>query len=343
MEVAEEDRDKTCFICPFGKFRFCRMPFGLTNAPSVFQRLMDSVLMGCMDFARVYIDDILVVSSSWREHLGHLEWLFEVLKSEGLTCKRSKCCFGRVKLEFLGHVVGGGRINVAEARVRAIRDHPRPRTRKQLRAFLGMVGYYRRFIRNFHRWSSVLTPSTSRNAARVVGWMSQMTEAFKGLRCELSVSVSLCVPCTSDSFVLECDACATGIGAVLAVSRGEELVPVAFFSRQLRGVQTKYGAQELEGLALVEAIEHFAFYLYLRKFVVVTDHKSLETLKTAQQRNRNQYRWALKLAEFEFEIYYRPGRQNGVADCLSCCHGDEEFDSAEVVLQQNDEGEDVGG
>ena len=170
-----------------------------------------------------------------------------------------------------------------------------------------------------------------------------MTEAFKGLRCELSVSVSLCVPCTSDSFILECDACATGIGAVLSVSRGEELVPVAFFSRQLRGAQTKYGAQELEGLALVEAIEHFAFYLYLRKFVVVTEHKSLETLKTAQQRNRRLYRWALKLAEFKFEIHYRPGRQNGVSDCLSRCHGDEEFDSAEVVLQQNDGGEDVGG
>ncbi len=141
VEVDVADRDKTCFICPFGKYKFIRMPFGLTNAPSVFQRLMDSVLVDCMDFARVYIDDILVVSSSWEEHVVHLRKLFGVLKVAGLTCRRSKCCFGKVKLEFLGHVVGGGVINVPEARVRAIREHPLPRTRKQLRAFLGMVAY----------------------------------------------------------------------------------------------------------------------------------------------------------------------------------------------------------
>ncbi len=181
---------------PFGKFRFVRMPFGLTNAPSVFQRLMDSVLVDCMDFSRVYIDDILVVSGSWGEHLGHLRRLFEVLETEGLTCRRSKCVFGRVKLEFLGHIVGDGVINVPEARVRAIRVHPRPKSRKQLRAFLGMVGYYRRFIKDFHRWSSVLTPSTSRNTARVVEWTSQMTEAFEGLKCELAgVSFTMCAMC----------------------------------------------------------------------------------------------------------------------------------------------------
>ncbi len=195
VEVAEEDRDKTCFVCPFGKFRFVRMPFGFTNASSVFQGLMDSVLVDCMDFARVYIDDILVVSGCWGEHLGHLRWLFEVLETEGLTCRRSKCVFGRVKLEFLGHIVGDGVINVPEARVRAIREHPRPKSSKQLRVFLGTVGYYRRFIKDFHRWTSVLTPSMSRNAARVMGWISKMTEAIEGLKRELCVSVSLCAMC----------------------------------------------------------------------------------------------------------------------------------------------------
>ncbi len=185
--------------------------------------------------------------------------LFEVLKEAGLTVKRKKCSFGRVKLEFLGHVIGGGVINVPEARVKAIREHPLPRTRKQLRAFLGLIGFYRKFIKEYHRWSSALTPSTSRNAAGVVEWTSQMMEAFRGLRDQLSSSVCLIVPCVSDVFVVESDASATGIGAVLSVRRNDELLPVAFFSRQLKGTQCRYSAQELDGLALYESIRHFGF------------------------------------------------------------------------------------
>ncbi len=132
VKVAEEDRDKTCFVCPFGKFRFRRMPFGLTKAPSVFQRLMDEVLVDCMEFASVYIDDILVVSLNWELHLGHLRLLFSVFRDAGLTCKAVKCCFGKRKLEFLGHWIGGGVVSVLEARVRAIKEHPLPKTRKQL-------------------------------------------------------------------------------------------------------------------------------------------------------------------------------------------------------------------
>lgn len=130
VEVDEEDRDKTCFICPFGKFRFRRMPFGLTNAPAVFQRLMDEVLVDCVEFSKVYIDDILVVSKDWNEHLCHLRKLLGVLRDAGLTCKRSKCSFGKKTLEFLGHQIGGGRISVPEARVEAIKKHPIPKTRK---------------------------------------------------------------------------------------------------------------------------------------------------------------------------------------------------------------------
>ncbi len=114
--------------------------------------------MDCGDFANVYIDDILVVSRNWKEHLGHVRKLLLTLWEAGLTCKRSKCCFGIRSLEFLGHQVGGGTISVPAARVRAIRDHPRPKTRRQLRAFLGLVGYCRCFIAGFHRWSSILTP-----------------------------------------------------------------------------------------------------------------------------------------------------------------------------------------
>ncbi len=338
--VEESDRDKTCFVCPFGKYRFRRMPFGLTNAPSVFQRLMEEVLVGCEDCARVYIDDILVVSDSWNSHLGHLQRVLEALKEAGLTCKRSKCSFGRRTLEFLGHQLGGGMISVPEARVEAIKNHPLPRTRKQLRGFLGLVGFYRRFIPGLHQWSSVLTPHTSTAMSGVVSWTSLMLDAFHALCNVLSVSVRLCVPCVSDVFVLESDASSTGIGAVLSVVRNEEKLPVAFFSKQLRGAQMNYSAQELEGLGVYEAIRHFAYFLYGRRFTVVTDHKGLVNMRQGKQENRRIYNWCLKLSMYDFVIVYRAGNENVVADDLSRCHG--EKDISDRVTQLMEEGGDVG-
>ncbi len=338
--VEERDRDKTCFVCPFGKYRFRRMPFGLTNAPSVFQRLMDEVLADCRDCANVYIDDILVVSEDWTRHLVHLERVFEALRSNGLTCKRSKCSFGRRTLEFLGHQLGGGMISVPEARVEAIKNHPLPRTRKQLRGFLGLVGFYRRFIPGLHQWSSVLTPHTSTAMSGVVSWTSSMLNAFHALCNALSVSVRLCVPCVSDVFVLESDASSTGVGAVLSVVRNEEKLPVAFFSKQLRGAQANYSAQELEGLGIYEAIRHFAYFLYGRKFTVVTDHKGLVNIRNGKQENRRIYNWCLKLSMYDFEIVYRAGVENVVADDLSRCHG--EADTGERGTHLLKEGGDVG-
>ncbi len=336
----EDDRDKTCFVCPFGKYRFRRMPFGLTNAPSVFQRLMDEVLVDCREWANVYIDDILVVSEDWGLHLVHLERVLEALRKNGLTCKRSKCSFGRRTLEFLGHQLGGGSISVPEARVEAIRNHPLPRTRKQLRGFLGLVGFYRRFIPGLHQWSSVLTPHTSTAMPGVVSWTSSMLDAFHALCNQLSVSVRLCVPCVSDVFVLECDASSTGVGAVLSVVRNEERLPVAFFSKQLRGAQMNYSAQELEGLGVYEAIRHFAYYLYGRKFTVITDHKGLVNMRCGKQENRRIYNWCLKLCMYDFDIVYRAGDKNVVADDLSRCHG--ETVVCDRVTQLMKEGGDVG-
>ncbi len=143
-----------------------------------------------------------------------------------------------------------------------------------------------------------------------------MIEAFYSLCEQLCSSVCLIVPCTSDIFVLECDASACGVGAVLSVERGKDQYPVTFFSRQLKGAQSRYSAQELEGLALFEEVRHFAFYLYGNRFTVVTDHRGLVTLMSARQENRTLYNWVFRLTEFDFEI----SRENGLADCLSRCY-----------------------
>jgi len=244
---------------------------------------MDVVLCECDDFAKVYIDDVLVVSKTWDVHVRHLRCVFEALRQAGLMAKREKCVFGKRKLEFLGHVIGDGVVSVPEARVRVIREHPVPVTRKQLRGFLGLVGFYRRFVAGIHRWTSVLTPHTSGSGSGRIAWTSPMRKAFRELCFCVSDFVVLCVPRKDDVFMLECDASGTGVGAVLSVVRDEETLPVAFFSKQLKGAQTRYAAQELECLAVVEAVQHFAYYLYGRHFEVVTDHRGLEALKEGRQ------------------------------------------------------------
>ncbi len=339
--VSEADRDKTAFVCPFGKFRFVRMPFGLTNAPAVFQRCMDIVLKDCVSCSRVYIDDVLVVSNSWEEHVRDLRKVFKALQDAGLRCKREKCDFGKRKLHFLGHWIGDGELAVPEARVKAIADYPQPKNRRQLRSFLGLLSYYRSFISGFHRYSSVLSPHTSGPPAEPLAWTAGMIQAFEGLRVSLCSYVKLCVPCVSDDFVLETDACASGVGAVLSVCRDDVLKPVGFFSRQLRGAQTRYSAQELEGLAVLESVNHFSFYLYGRRFKIITDHKGLASMKLGRQKNRRLHGWAMKLADYDYDIEYRAGKENCVADCLSRGFRECEDEERAEVDGVSEDGEDV--
>ncbi len=280
------------------------------------QRLMDIVLSGCSSFGKVYIDDILVASENWEEHVRHLREVLGCLQKAGLTAKRKKCEFGKRRLMFLGHVIGDGGLSVPEARVAGIRHIERPKTRKQLKSFIGVVNYYRRFISNFHEWSHLLTPSTSKNALVRVEWTDQMEEAFSVLKAKLCSDV-LCVPTCEDCFILETDASGSGVGGVLSVERNGESRVVAFYSKQLQGAEHRYSAQELEDLALYKAIKHFAFYLFGRKFKVVTDHKPLVNLMKNPQHNRRVLNWAMKLADYSFDVEYREVSENLVADYLS--------------------------
>ncbi len=322
--VKPADHPKLAFSCPFGKFTFMRMPFGLTNAPSIFQRLMDVVLAPCKGFCQVYIDDIVVASGTWVEHLKYLEEVLICLQVAGLTCHSTKCEFGKAKIEFLGHVIGGGVVSIPEHRVSALREIQRPRTRKQLLRFLGAIGYYRRFIADIHKWSALLTPATSSRSDSVVRWTEEMEAAFqlsKGALCDVTC---LCIPVSSDIFVLETDASGTGVGAVLSADRMDVLSPVEYYSKQLQGSEKLYSAQELEGLGLFRAITHFTFYLYGNRFTVVTDHKGLVTL--APQSNKRLLNWALKLADYDFRIMYREGKLNVDPDLLSRLSSDLDCD-----------------
>ena len=317
VEVEPTSQDKTAFVSPFGKFQFQRMPFGLKNAPAVFQRLMEVVLRGCYDCSSPYIDDIIVFSKNKEEHVQHLRCVLAALRRFGLTINEAKCQFGREKVEYLGHMIGGGQLAVPEHRAAAMANYIQPSTKKQLRSFLGEAGYYRQFVEGYARLSSVLTPLTAKNAPSVVCWTSEGLEAFTRIKVSLVDVVKLTVPSQQDTFTLHCDASGRGIGATLNVEREGRKLPVAFFSKQLQGAQHRYSATELEGLAVFKAIHYFAHYLYGARFKVVTDHKALVSFLHSRVLNRRLYGWMLQLLQFDFSIEYRPGIENGDADALS--------------------------
>ena len=238
----------------------------------------------------------------------------ERLRQAGLI---KKCQWGQTSCEFLGHIVGNGRVSPAECKVEAVRLFPRPCTKKQVRQFLGLTGYYRRFIAQYAEHSFHLTEATRKSAPDRVIMSDIMCDEYFYLQQALCVIPSLTLPLPSDSFVLQTDASQVGLGAVLSVMRDGVQLPVAFYSKKLLPQERRYSATELEGLAVVASITHFSPYLITHPFVVETDHRALEFLNTARHCNGRLARWAMRLQPYSFTIRYRPGSSNVNADSLS--------------------------
>ena len=286
------------------------MPFGLRNGPAAFQRLMDSVLHRDKESSQVYIDDIVVFSATWEEHCQHISTVLSRLRDAGLTANASKCQWGQTCCEFLGHWVGMGKVSPADLKVKAVRDFKMPQTKKAVRQFLGLTGYYRRFIPSFAEHSYHLTEATRKTAPERVICSDVLYDEFIYLQDVLCSLPSLTLPVPADEFLLQTDASGVGLGAVLSVVRNEVELPVAFFSKKLLPRERRYSASELEGLAVVVAVQHFQPYLITHPFTVETDHKALVFLGTAQHKNGRLARWAMKLQPYSFTIRYRKGALN---------------------------------
>ena len=335
IPIRKEDICKTAFCTPWGKFEFKVMPFGLRNGPTVFQRLMDQILHQDKESAQVYIDDIAIFSSSWETHCQDIDRVLGRLRGAGLTANVSKCRWGQTRCEFLGHIVGEGKVSPAELKVKAVREVCQPQTKRQVRQFLGLTGYYRKFIQNYAEHSFHLTQATKKSAPERVVCSSALAEDFSYLKNMLCALPSLTLPLVGDQFLLQTDASGVGLGAVLSVIRKEEELPVAFYSRKLQPRERKYSASELEGLAVVSAIMHFDAYLITHPFVLETDHRALLFLNSAKQGNGRLARWALKLQPFSFSIHYKPGSQHVNADSLSrLIEGEEEELPRPLVTQK---------
>ena len=323
IPVNPSDCPKTSFCTPWGKFQYKYMPFGLRNGPAVFQRLMDNLLHRDKQFSQVYIDDIAIFSATWEEHCQHIDVVLGRLKEAGLTAKVAKCQWAQTRVEFLGHIVGMGKVSPAELKVKAVADFQLPTTKKGVRQFLGLTGYYRRFIPNFAEHSFHLTEATRKTAPDRVVFSDLLYDEFMYLKSVLCSLPTLTLPVPADSFILQTDASGVGLGAVLSVVREEVEHPVAFFSKKLLPRERRYSASELEGLAVVVAVQHFQPYLITHPFVIETDHKALVFLSTAHHQNGRLARWAMKLQPFSFTVRYRPGSQHINADVLSRLFADD--------------------
>ena len=317
IPVSSPDMSKTAFCTPWGKFEYKVMPFGLRNGPAVFQRLMDQVLHKDKDVSVVYIDDIAIFSSTWEGHCEDIARVLSSLSSAGLTANLKKCVWGQTHCEFLGHLVGNGQISPADLKVKAIEQFSRPVTKRNVRQFLGLAGYYRKYVKDFASHSFNLSEATRKSAPEKVVWTPALDSEFVYLKNMLCAVPALTLPTVGDEFLLQTDASGVGLGAVLNVIRNKEELPVAFYSRKLLPRERCYAATELEGLAVVDSILHFDAYLATHPFTLETDHRALLFLNSAKQANGRLARWALKLQPFSFSIKYKPGVEHCNADTLS--------------------------
>ena len=250
VPLASEYRAKTAFSSPLGLFQFTVMPFGLQGAPATFQRLMGSVVSG-LDFCAAYKDDLIVQSKTWKEHLAHLEHVFVRLEQAGLTVKASKCQIGMKECVYLGHVVGNGQVRPEPSKLEAVDAFPTPKTKKQVRTFLGLSGYYHQFIQNYASLAAPLFDLTRKSLPKQVRWTDKCQEAFVKLKDCLCKAPVLNNPDFSRSFVLQTDASDQGIGAVLSqVDEADQEHPVAFYSRKFLVREERYATVEKECLAI---------------------------------------------------------------------------------------------
>lgn len=318
VPVRKDVRPLTAFLTSDGLYQFRMMPFGLVNAPATFTRLMRRVLHGLSN-TNNFIDDILIHTATWEEHLLAIEALLKRLRSAGLTAKPSKCVIGAQTLDFLGHVIGKGVLQPQEDKVQKIQDAKRPETKKELRSFLGLAGYYRRFIPNFAAVAAPLTDLTKASEPNHISWGDSQEQAFNTLKMKMISTPILQLPDCQQPFILRTDASNIGIGAVL-LQRNEEIgddFPVAYASRKLLQREKAYATVEKECLAIVYGIQKFAPYLYGREFTLQTDHLSLLYIQKAKLNNSRVMRWALLLQPYRFRVEAIKGSNNVGADFLS--------------------------
>lgn len=316
IEIDKQDIPKTAFSALNGLFEFERMPFGLKNAPSTFQRVMDNVLRGLNnEICMTYLDDIVIFSTSLQEHISRLKSVFDRLRNANLKIQLDKSEFLKKSVAYLGHIITPEGVKPNPDKISAIQNFPIPRTQKEIKSFLGLLGYYRRFIKDFAKITKPLTLCLKKNAKIIHD--HSFIESFNTCKKILCNDPILQYPDFTKDFILTTDASNVAIGAVLSQGTIGQDKPVAFASRTLNESEQRYSTIEKELLAIVWACKYFRPYLFGRKFTIVTDHRPLTWLFNLKEPNSKLVRWRLKLEEFDYKIVYKKGKLNSNADALS--------------------------
>lgn len=314
-----DDQAKTAFVTHTGAYQWRRMPFGLRNATSTFQRIMRKVLAGLEHFCEVHVDDILIFSQSEEKHLEHLKLVLDRLKEANFILNLPKCEFMVDELVFVGHKFSKSGISPDPAKLKAIHEMAALKDVSGVRTFLGMMNYYRRFIKNFAELASPLTKLTCKSVT--FNWGEDQQNAFDELKKRLLATPILFHPDFAKPFKITTDASNIAVGGVLSQDDDEKKeLPISFYSRKLNGAQLNYGTIEKECLAIVECVKTWRQYLGHRKFTIETDHKPLTWLHSLTDMSRRQARWAILLQEYDYDIVYRAGKTNVVSDALSRLH-----------------------
>ena len=321
VPLTQRAREISAFVTPSGLYQYKVMPFGMKNAPATFQRMVNKLVRD-IDGCEGYIDDVVIFSDNWSDHIRQIERFFQIMREAKLTINLMKSEFGKATVKYLGHIVGQGQVRPLDAKIQTIVKYPIPTSRKELARFLGMAGYYRNFCLNFSEIAAPLTNLLSKKVKFV--WTDDCQLAFDKVKLLLQKSPVLKSPDYEKPFKLIIDSSDIGTGSVLVQEASDGLDhPVSYFSKKFLKYQKNYSVVEKETLGLVLALEHFDVYLGSTPFKikVYTDHNPLTFLKTMKNKNQRLVRWSLALQEYNLEIQHIPGSENVVADALSRCIG----------------------
>ena len=325
VKVAEQDRAKTAFSIPGGgHWQFVTMPFGLCNAPATFERLMERILAKLSwKICMVYLDDIIIMSATIREHLENLDQVFSRLREANLKMNPKKCKLLQKKVTYLGYIISENGIGTDPEKISAVENWPTPSNLRDVRSFLGLCSYYRKFVGHFADIAKPLHKLTQKN--HKFEWTTDCQEAFDKLKRALTSSPILSYPQPNGKFILDTDASNFGMGAVLSqIQEGQEKV-ISYFSKTFSATEKRYCVTRRELLAIVQACKHFHHYLYGQEFKIRTDHGSLRWLLKFKNPEGQIARWIETLSSYQFLIEHRAGRSHQNADALSRrpCIGDD--------------------
>ena len=317
IRLSKDSQQYTAFSCEYGFFEYRVLPQGVTNGCSTFQRIMTKVLEGHIGIrCFVYLDDVICWSEKDENHINDVKAIIDRLRQYKLKIKLSKCKFARRKIEYLSHIITNGTLSPNPEKIAAVSQYKRPTTVKQLQSFLGLISYYRKFIKNCSTIASPLIKLTEKTTDFI--WTNDCEISFQTLKHFLTSNDHvLALPDFNKPFVIECDASKYGIGGVLSQKQGRHFKPIAYFSKHLTKTERNYSTSEREMLAVVLSVEHFKQYVYGQAFTVYSDHEPLKFLATSDVPAPRLARLQKRLGIYNYTLEYRPGKSHQNADALS--------------------------